>query len=355
MNKLTSHQIAAGARAGFTLLEVMLAVFILSMVMTSLFLLLNQSTRTFQKINARADMLYHVRGAMDILSRDMRSIYFLEESSYNITVRALSDRIEARAKDVQVRSLQGALSDPQRGFDTREGRSRGVLRDESEEYLLPPEIDLSFHGRDGGEFDQFSFVTYSPNRPLGFYSPWGLRRIHYYAQNGALYRTEEDVFKENIDAQGEIVAKPAPTPELIATGLSVFDVEYGFWADGEWLVTDTWNSGSRETRFPDPAQAFADSGLTYETLTQVRERIPTDDLPAFVRLTMAFQPERGGGIQRFSRTFRLFASQETNFPLENILPYADSRSSRRSMQGTQAAESPQFISARGGSRANRRR
>jgi len=318
-----------GRNAAFTLLEVMLAVFILTLVMLSLFMLLSQSTRTFQRVTVRSDILYNARGAMDTLSRDFRNIYYIDESSYNITARNMADRLRNRATDITYQSLRGSESDNR--YKDREARRSGLLDhrntdEDDEEFLLPPEIDLTFVGSDAQRIDQVSFTTYQPNPPQGFYMPWGLRRVHYLVQGGNLIRTEEDVFKENLGPNGEIVAKPNPKPERLATNVAEFNIEYGFWYDGEWRLADDWQSSQSQRRFTKPEGDHEDWGLTVEQYQEFMGRIPPDDLPAFVRISLSFSPapnRKGGGLTHFRKTFRLYPSQETFFPIENLLSTYD--------------------------------
>jgi prepilin-type N-terminal cleavage/methylation domain-containing protein len=308
---------------GFTLLEVMLAVFVFSLTITSLFMMLNSSSRTFVKTTARVDSMLRARGAMDVITRDFRSMLFLDESSYNVTAEAIADDIMNAARQIQLGDIDA--DDEERDENRRRGGSRYVDRDrddddDSDPFLLPPEIDLAFIGQDGGDIDEISFVTYQPTRVVGYRMPWGMRRVHYYVRDNTLYRTEDNVFKEQIDQDGNMVSKPDPVPEKIADGVKYFDLMYFYWEEGDWLGVPSWDSNERTRRFPYEAEELEEEGLNYQQAREFLDDLPDDNLPSLVRIEIGLSHGRTGGLVRpFRKSFRLFQAQETGFPLENIL------------------------------------
>jgi len=209
---------------------------IFSMIMLSIFTLLGTSASTLERTTRKQENLLRARGAFDTLGRDFRNVFYENESDYNTNARQTLERLD--------RQLAGELeqdpNDPNaqpRGNDAIQGN----IDDEDEDrFLLPVEIDLAFVATDGGQVDQISFTTYEPNVPNGFFMPWGVRRVQYMVEEDVLYRVEDTVFKEDVDSEGNVVAKPTPEPEKICDQIAVFDLKFAYW---------DWAAGAAPSRW----------------------------------------------------------------------------------------------------------
>jgi prepilin-type N-terminal cleavage/methylation domain-containing protein len=302
---------APGARgfapSGFTLLEVMLAVTIFSLIMLSMFTLLNTSARTLERSNRVSDSMVRARGVFDTLARDFRTFYFENESDYNTNVRQTLEQLEAQRGQVD-----------ENGRVQRLDSNGNPLDEEDEEtFLLPIEIDLAFAGQDGDALDELSFVTHLPNEPGGFSMPWGARRVHYFVREGGLYRSEDTIFKENVQADGSVEAKPEPELEKVSDGVTVFDLQYWYWKDGEWFLAPDWDSASMRYRFPGPEGTAEELGISEEEYSLLREQELPDDSPAMVEATLGLEdPGRPGRVERYRQIFRLYRAQETAFEVD---------------------------------------
>jgi prepilin-type N-terminal cleavage/methylation domain-containing protein len=291
---------ATAARAGgFTLLEVLLAITIFAMIMTTLFSLLYMGSETLDRTLSRGDMIVRGRAAMDLLEADITQITFLNESDYNTTARRRLDDLEQRADEEE-----------ERGTSARDDEEA----EEDSDYLLPPEIDLALLGEDDDQFDEISFAIYDPNTPRGFWAPWGMRRIHYFVRDGALYRSEDSVFKEDVLADGTVASKPAPVAERITDRVAYLDLKYMYWREGEWRLAPGWDSGEKRYRFPTVDVTADDLGMSEEDLQAQQESESTDDLPAMIQITLYIEDERRPGVVHpFQQSVRVYPSQETAF------------------------------------------
>jgi len=325
-------------RAAFTLLEVMLAVFVFSLVMLSLTTLLGGGTRTLRKTVRKSETILRARGTFDLLARDLSAVFYENESDYNTTVRRRLEQMENGTDQTDDRPTRTeGEGGEESGMDNRPMYSDE--EDNQDEFLLPPEIDLNFVGSDGGTNDQVTFTTYRPVQPDRGAMPWGLTRVHYLLREGTLLRTEDTVFMENIGPDGTLEAKPEPLVDKLCDDVAAFDIGYFYWIEGEWKRVEGWSSDQKQYRFPAPETLAEDLGIEAQDLLELQQSEPPDDLPSFMDVTIGFaEPDRPEAIKYFSQRFRLYRAQETWYVPEYI-ESADPARTRRSDASTERPRS----------------
>lgn len=93
MNKTTDKGMACGSRAGFTLLEIMIAIFILGLVMATVYASYTSTLKTTRQLEEEGDIYKTARAAMDRIIRDLSS---LQISSGSFDLRAEKQKWGAR-------------------------------------------------------------------------------------------------------------------------------------------------------------------------------------------------------------------------------------------------------------------
>nr|HQH12487.1 prepilin-type N-terminal cleavage/methylation domain-containing protein [Candidatus Sumerlaeota bacterium] len=74
---------------GFTLLEVLLAVSIFAMLISALYTTFRVGLRAYDIGEKEIDQMQHARVIFDTMSRDLRSVYYQAETSYNNNLRRM--------------------------------------------------------------------------------------------------------------------------------------------------------------------------------------------------------------------------------------------------------------------------
>lgn len=273
--------------AGFTLIEIMVALVIFAIIMTALFASFRTGMRAYSLASEHGNQQQLGRFAVNSVAEDLRNIYYKPESQYNVARRQQEATIDANNE----------------GLGTGAG-GRDVL-DENLPDLGPP-IDLSFTGEDGGEIDQLSFVRHldwslEDNRPL-----WGLARITYYIIDGKLYRALDDITRPETDEDGNVIPKVTqPQVDKLADNCLGFDIKYGYYYDEDWHLASNWDSNGAQYRnppseedddildtvgsnaSPDVEQSGASAQLQQQ-VQQQEEQQRADELPGWVEITFAF-------------------------------------------------------------------
>lgn len=283
------HWILCGSRRAFTLIEVLVAMVIFTIMMTALFASFRTGMRAYSMATEHAEQQQLGRYAVNQVAQDLHNIFYKPESEYNVARRQQEAMIDENEENLQTAS------------------GRDVI-DENLPDLGPP-IDLSFTGEDSGETDQLSLVRYmgfslEDDRPL-----WGLGRITYYVVDGNLYRAVDDITQPETDEDGNVIPKTSvPHVEKIAENCVEFDMKYGYFYDDEWLLADMWDSSASQFRNPpeeedddilgtmgenasDDVVSAGAAGALSQSVEQQQEQQRADDLPGWVELTFKFAPD----------------------------------------------------------------
>lgn len=328
------------SRHGFTLLEIMLATVIFSIVITALYTSFTVGMRAYTASDEKSLLLQESRFAFQMLNRDLQSVYYLPETSYNQTIRKQMDRLtplQQEAQDLGI-SFEEYLT---RLREENPDRLRDLGMEGSDDYdddddPLDPynwgiPIDLKFIGKNSGEKDEVEFVRYQYADGIVRNEPWALERVRYFVKDKLLMRESEKVFMyPQIVKDSEATPTPVPPVEIIAEGVEQFNIFYGYYYDELWQETESWNSEERKHRNPmqelDPEEPDYSEKLRRETMK------PVDGLPAYLFIKLRLKDPKGGKRKMdFQTTISLMAAQENYIPIEDEED-EDSASSDRRMR-----------------------
>lgn len=276
---------------GFTLIEIMVALVIFTILMSSLFVSFRTGMRAYTMSTNHADQQQLGRYAINQVASDLHNIFFKPESEYNVAQRQQEAMLDQMTSEL----------------------SRGTVRDDVLDENLPdmgPPIDLSFTGQDSGEIDQLSLVRRIPFSLENPTSMWGLARVTYYVIEGSLYRAVDTVTQPEIDEDGFVIPKPnRPQVDKLAENCVGFDMKYGYYFDEEWGLADSWDSSAAQYRnppteededilntmgenaSPDVESVGAGAALA-QNVQQQQQQDRADNLPGWVELTFKFAPDK---------------------------------------------------------------
>lgn len=331
------------ALRGFTVIEVMIALTIFSLVTVIILTVFRTAVRTQATSERETQMLERSRFAMDSLDRDLTNIFFRDETSYNVTVSNMIQKMEAerlRAEQTgdwtQFEAQFGRLDENE--DDDEEGGDPSI----GNPYEKGRIIDLQFKAEDGDKLDRLNFAVsdrLATGRP---YQAWGLARVEYSVDKGWLIRREQSVETEKRNLLGEGMGLPTP-PRVtkVAEGVEEFDISCAFWFDYSWYEVDNWDSTNRQIRNArqilgeyeseelrqtgEPGREQNNAG---EDGTELRpgdpgwneylndlDSEPLDRLPAYVRVRLVLAaPENPTRRYTFQRIFRIGMAEETWTP-----------------------------------------
>lgn len=278
---------------GFTILEVLLAVTIFTLVASALYTTFRVGVKAYEAGTKEINRMQHARVIFDTLSRDLRCVYYRPESSYNNTLRQVVSQYE---REYQQAEVEGRLDEFLYGDDgeNREGAENP--------YNRSIEIDLKFHAEDKEDLDTMRFVRYQYDDGTTRIQPWGLGRISYSVDDGNLIRTEEDIIVPMKNPDGEVIEEKVPGAEVLAKGVLRFDLKYGFFFNDDWMEAEDWDSSAKRYRNPaddllvdDDGEPLMEEDDEYMSSDEYREKMrkeqmkPADGLPAFVRITVEIE------------------------------------------------------------------
>jgi prepilin-type N-terminal cleavage/methylation domain-containing protein len=320
--------VTGGRRSGFTLIEILIAVTIFGIISMAVYSTFRVGLTSYEAGRERMVVTQTGRVALDLLTRDLRSLYYLGPRLYNGNVIAQTLN---RARERWLREQAGRT----------DGSSD---KEKKEEKLLPAvPIDLTIIGEDHEDADALTFVTYQTNWGTAPVQPWALARVKYFVEGGNLFRAEGPITVDQLPGfqMWQMPALPAtpqnllnlqelapepPAPEdvehylpdapreVVARGVKTFDFHYGYWTDEGWYETPDWIAHERRFRHPpypyDPQSPFA------QMIMQRNMARQTDDVPAYVVVTLALSHGKDGSRTQVFRTrIRLPISTETYEPL----------------------------------------
>ncbi len=144
-----------GSRRGVTLLELVVAVTIFSMVIASLFAAFRTGVKAAEIGTKRSEGSQGTRFVIGQLSSDLRNVFYKTPAAYNITRRQREAVIAEREKNA-----------------LRSGRAREEIEQDDSLPELGPKIDLAFRGTDGGELDALTFIRRQGEKVGSDRQPW---------------------------------------------------------------------------------------------------------------------------------------------------------------------------------------
>ncbi len=301
----------------FTLMEVMVAVVIFTLVVSSLVVSFRTGVKAYDIGATHAELDQTIRFVTSLVAEDLRNVFYRQPWTYNVTRNQREELLAQREQQLQA---SGARTE--------------LLEDEN----LPdlgPRIDLSFRAKDNGDQDELSFVRVQNEHSPETRKPFGLARVRYFLLDNCLYRAVDDVIAPEVDDFGNEIPKPnPPVVDKLANNVKSFDLKFGYYFDGEWVLADDWDSDIAQYRNP-PEDDENDGTVTTLGGTSARtSAVPeqqatttggytpqtqrrTDDLPAWVEITYTFtDPKKTEKEKKFHQVIQLYASQETYLPPE---------------------------------------
>ncbi len=285
--------------SGFSLLEILLAVTIFSIVTSAIYTTFRSATRAYDIGITSGKILQTGRVSVDVVSKDIKSCIYKTETTYNIMYNQRLNAIRDEYNNSQ-----------QKVFDRK--RFEEMIDTFNTENIA---IDLGFRG--GGS--DISFVRRQIDTPSARrLQPNHLARVHYFIQERELMREETNIFKNPIDYLTEEVVPQQPHPETIVQDVDEFVLKYGYYYDGEWREADDWDSSSHNHRVDQ--MAIPPNDLMLERLQgniqQVIGRAPEDGLPGYVRIKISMaDPKKKGHKNTFEKIVNLANAAETHVPL----------------------------------------
>jgi len=311
------------ARAGFTLLEVLLAIAIFSVCMSAIYASFRTASNAFERGCRSSEVTQTARFTIDQITRDLRSAYY--ETDYDQRFLHLEQHMQSQADldpealDDVVDSLLGDI-DPR--DDEEEEKEEGLPR------FIGLKYNLHFLSTDGGDTDQLQFAHFLPSDGTFDNSFLGAERVHYYVARGNLYRRrsrvasrmqvnpdlEEDLRAASEERErerdetgalpmllGNLLYRNMPgsldlmpaveffveepddplPPELLAQNVVTFDVHFGHYF-GSWQEADSWDSQAKRHRTAEFSVPRDDPNFL-DRLVTFQER-PSDHLPSYVRI-----------------------------------------------------------------------
>jgi len=294
---LRRRGVAGAPGGGFSLLEVLVAVTIFSIVMTTIYSTFRTAMRAYEMGLESGQILQVGRFTVDALARDIKGMFYRAETQYNITYRQKLTAIEQELEVSEGRVVdQEALNEMIDKFNmTQSG------------------IDLAIRGSES----EISFVRRQIQTGARAPQPMRLARVKYYLDENKLMREEHDVFLMPLDYGGEQIVTADGRPEVVAEDVEEFSIYYGFYYDGEWLEANDWDSSAHDKRVDSIEILPTDPLLeTLQTnIQQVIDRMPEDGPPSYVRLELTVRDEDKGVTSRFQRTINIVNSYDSHVPL----------------------------------------
>lgn len=242
----------------FTLLEMLIATTIFAIVIASIYQTFRTGIFAYNRGHRSVELLQNARFAMNLITKDIRCIYYKNESEYNNNFQDLL-------------KTQPNLFEP----------------DNKTPYEFGLQIDLAFLGKNGNDKDQISFVKKQYNDGKLQIEPWSLARIEYSIEKNNLVRTMDDVVLPQLDELGkELEESNEPEKDIVAFNVKKFDVKYIYYYNYAWRVVEDWNSGDKKYKNPETA-GIDEKDPDWSAYKAMRDTIPDDELPSALEVTIS--------------------------------------------------------------------
>ena len=302
----------------FTLVEVLIAISIFSLVITSLYTTFRVGMRAYASGEREINRMQHARVIFDTLNRDIRSIYYLPETSYNQNLKRAVSRFQQEWMRAE---MDGRLDEFLYGDEKNPKKEPA-----QNPYEMGIEINLQFQAENHKTLDSMTFVRYQYSDGLTSIQPWGLGRIRYLVEDEQLIRTEEDIIEPMKDFEGNVVEEKVPRRDVLAKGVKRFDLRFGFFFQDDWSEAEDWDSKAK--RYRNPVVELDEEDPDNQEKMKREQMKPVDGLPAFIRVTLDIEDEtqakgtsksrsakkQTAKIQTFSTLIRVPLAQENYLP-----------------------------------------
>ncbi len=290
---------------GFSLLEVLVAVTLFTVVVTSVYTTFRTAMRAYEMGMESGKTLQTGRFSMDVVSRDLKSAFYRVETEYNEAYRSRLQNIQQ-----EIQNSQDRVADHDK-----------IAEMIDEFNLSQVGIDLSFRGSES----EVSFVRKQIQVGARVLQPMRLARVRYYVEDRKLLREEHDVFLMPIDYDAQELEPEKPNPDVIVENVEEFKLVYGFYFDGEWMEATEWDSSSRSKRSDAVDIPPTDPMLEVlrQNVQQIINRMPEDGLPGYIRMTLSVKDEEKGSAKTFHRTINVANALETHVPLPEEFVVSD--------------------------------
>jgi len=250
---------------------------IFSLVVASLYTTFRVGMKSYEIGQKEINRMQHTRVIFETVSRDLRSVYYLPETAYNKNLRQALNKFR---QEMMKAEMQGHLEEFLYGEDDEDDGTPNP-------YEVGIEIDLNFKGENNDQMDSMTFVRYQYNDGITGIQPWGLGRITYQLEEDELVRLEEDVIEPMKDIDGTVIEEKIPRRDVLARGVTKFDLHYGFFYNEDWMEAEDWDSQAK--RYRNPAMEIDEEDPDYQDKLKKEEMKPKDGLPAFVRIDLDIQ------------------------------------------------------------------
>ena len=363
--------------SGFTLMEVIVAVLIMGMTLAALSTVLRTAVRAWRTGHGAEEIFQTARIAQDIVRRDLDNMVYLNALNYNKTYH---QQVEMLTQQMMQQGGLGDPDRRRQRRERRQDRDSGRSRSQAERSADPlanldpstisPPIDLALRGTDGDKTDRLSFVRGFHPRQENDAVAWGLRRVSYYIRDKVLYRTQSDAFGLSGETDyGAMVVPPLggagitadkQTRELesvrrevtdlfrrpeagseeaqqvaaddssgalppqerveepLCEGVEIFDVNYGFYRDGDWVEAKDWDSQQRKHRNPpDENEIVGGQPQNNQVFVNNQPLLTSnnrpDDLPGYIAIQIGVRMPTGKGrLYSYTIFHSLPLAQETD-------------------------------------------
>ncbi|MCX7018701.1 MAG: prepilin-type N-terminal cleavage/methylation domain-containing protein [bacterium] len=305
----------ARAAIAFTLLEVMVAMVIFTLVMSSLYVSFRTAIKAFDIGMTHSELDQTARYALTQISDDLRNLFYKTANSYNVTSRQQDAMAQQREQQRLQSGVQITVGEDANTPDTG------------------PPIDISFRATDNGDQDDISFARYQTLKRNEDRKPWGLARIRYYMGNNMLMRSIDDIKTPETDEDGNEIPKVTqPQTDKIANNVKSFSLKFGYFTESEWRTAQDWDSNAEKYRNPpteEETNLVAQDLASMVQADQQKQQKP-DDLPAWVEVSVTFtDPRKSEKARTYRETVLLPQSQETYVPPDTQQPDSLSAVERR--------------------------
>jgi prepilin-type N-terminal cleavage/methylation domain-containing protein len=327
-------------RKGFTVLEVLVAITIFSIVSLVIFTVFGTAIRSRDIGQREIRMIEDARFAMDTIERDITNIFFRDETAYNVAISRLIEEME-------MDRLRAEADGNWDSFFQRWGNPDEDRREQNPEigdpYKRGRVIDLQMMASNGSKTDDITFAILDSLTVGKPYRAWGLSRVSYSVDSGILLRKSETVETERRNTLGESLGRPdIPRVAKVAERVEEFKLSFAFWYDGTWYEAEDWDSTRRQTRNPrfilgsyenewlgrtadlrdsvrdNPGELLPGDDGWNEYINDLRSE-PLDRLPAYIRVRLTLHgKDNEARKETFERILRVPAAEETYVPIEML-------------------------------------
>jgi prepilin-type N-terminal cleavage/methylation domain-containing protein len=316
---------------GFTLLEILLALVIFGLVTLGILTTFRTAARAYDRSGRTMITLQTMRAVRTALSRDLHSVFLVTETTYGASLPQ-SERDEGRL-GVNTELIEARARAEERGIvDYSLTEMRDVL---DEEDFDDPSLtaQLLFRVEDGGDSDTVVLMRRLRSMDTVRAMPWGLVRLSYSVKGEELVRSIEPVFfeerpmviypdetVEEAEARHESeLVRVEARQETVVDGVTMFDVQCVFWADGAWVSTPEWDSELREQRNPYVDSPIELGDPSYDALTRTVGGLPLDGLPAALEVHLGLRHRVTGRTMSTRMLIPIPPAQETWIPPDERL------------------------------------